>query len=344
MTDKQVKTTNTGLKDCYYICFDTNILLVFYELSDGVLDDIFHSAKLQTLKPITTTLLKDEFYRNRKKVLETKLAEYRPIPVSKNDVELSEISKDCNKEIAKVKSKFEEKITNHSFKADKIIKHIFEKAVNLEFNDEIIAYSRLRYDLGYAPGKGSQYNDMVNWQTIIFNLVNKIEYNKTGKQISEKSFDRRNHLFHLKHLYFCTEDNDYKYYKDLLQGEFKEKTQVDCEIISLKEFADLLPDIKERTSQELEKLSDSIGIIIIENNNRLRDILMNIRIPTIPDATSSLRSAIFGMDDILQKAVDSNTRATKMALDLLNNQDLGLKLTAKLLLKDVQKPNSDNIL
>ena len=148
------------------------------------------------------------------------------------------------------------------FEVDRLVKIIFEHAITFNYDKDVFDYSKMRYDLGYAPGKGAKYNDMVNWQTVIRGLS---EYPNLNK------------------VYFCVDDNDYLHYQEELSNEFTDKTNKEIQFINLNEFTSVVfKDLDEavkkdisRTINEAKKNEEETKKQIIEEYNTLGELLRN---------------------------------------------------------------------
>lgn len=187
-----------------YLFIDTNIYLKFYHFSD---DDLEELKKIVTLlnngeiKLFIPKQVKNEFYRNRdskladaiKKIKDSKIQMNLPA-FCKSYFYYSQINqyvKDIEKEKDDLLKTLFDDIKNKQLKADKVVENLFNIAEEIDYTPEIVNRSKLRYDLGNPPGKGSSYGDALNWECLL-TIENSDRFNP-------EKYD----------LYFISDDQDY---------------------------------------------------------------------------------------------------------------------------------------
>lgn len=159
---------------------DTNVLLDFFRLSQGDLDELRKVARLEEAGKITLFLsdyLKDEFLRNREKVITEALAQFKksevvlhlPNIVRMDDEEgqFSTLASDLKERIKKAESQVREKGLRSETKADIVIGELFEKARLREVGENIISKAIRRKELGRPPGKKNSCGDAIHWEWLL---------------------------------------------------------------------------------------------------------------------------------------------------------------------------------
>lgn len=167
-------------KKSLYIFIDSNIFLNFYDFHREDLERLAQLVELvekEEIKLFTTKQNKQEVGRNR----EARLAEaYNKFRESKIFVDMPVICqsyseyaevKRAQKVLADKKSALSKNlwkdIISHSLEADKIIKKLFDAAIDIN-SDEVLNEARTRYALGNPPGKkDGSYGDEINWEALL---------------------------------------------------------------------------------------------------------------------------------------------------------------------------------
>ena len=208
-----------------HLFIDTNVYLKFYDFSKEDLEELEKVKVLLANKELVLYVpnqTKDEFKRNREaKLAETikKIKEANtsiPLPIfckkySEYD-EITQLSKDINKQKEALLKKIISDIHNKKLKADEIIALLFEYGREIEITEEIIQNGKTRYDLGNPPGKKGSYGDALNWESLL-------------KEACQP------HLGDTYDLCFISDDKDYisaidsDNFNSFLEEEWKEKKQ-----------------------------------------------------------------------------------------------------------------------
>lgn len=263
-----------------HIFFDTCSLLKLYELPEDILYNIEVCLKANTLKPLITNLIQDEFYRNREKTLKEKFdiqsVILQPKKINfKNTTSIfltGELYEDFMKKYKELTKAYntwkklqEKKIMQKKLYADSLINKIFQKAEILHYTPDIIATARDRRDLRYPPGKGSGYSDMTNWLTL------QMEVKKLVKPAKDKFFAG----IKGEYIYLCSEDGDYINYKSLLQQEFVNGAGIKIEIGNLKTILQdyLLPEMV----KEIEAAYSEFYKTLRKEADYVNNVIMQLR-------------------------------------------------------------------
>ncbi|MEZ7211427.1 DUF4935 domain-containing protein [Pantoea ananatis] len=180
------------------VFIDTNLFLDFYRMGKDKLDElekVFALHQYGKLKLWIPELLKNEFWRNRSKVVADNIkdigSDYKPsLPhifrqhenITEFNKALIEINKVRNTIYQDIQSQFK----NETLAADVVIKKIFSVAAIIEIDEETIQKGTRRYDFGNPPGKNKSYGDAINWECLLREIPD-------GEDI-----------------YIITEDSDYK--------------------------------------------------------------------------------------------------------------------------------------
>ncbi|PNS00503.1 hypothetical protein X927_03215 [Petrotoga mexicana DSM 14811] len=143
---------------------DTNILLSFYHFTSEDLEELNKLVVLLKQKKVKLYLLEqivDEFQRNREnKIMDAlkQLQESRlklELPQLCKDFEeyptLKELQKEYEKQRSTSVDKIMKNVVEHTLKADKTIKDLFEKAKRLPTDDDQMAKARVRMEVGNPP-------------------------------------------------------------------------------------------------------------------------------------------------------------------------------------------------
>ncbi|KAA1244553.1 PIN domain-containing protein [Aquimarina sp. RZ0] len=250
---------------------DTNIYLKFYHFTNDELEELSKLIVLLKEEKIKLYIPKqvlNEFKRNRevkiadalKKLKAEKLNNVFPV-FCKEYGEYSEMKKaisEYEKNKKELLNKLTVSIESYSLKADMVIKNLFEQANTINYSEDLIEKSKLRYDLGNPPGKKQSYGDALNWESLLVSIEN-------GED-----------------LYFLSDDKDYfseidnKQFNKFLENEWQASKKSDIIFYkSLSEFfKDKYPDIKLASELQkdilIDKLEDSGSFKVARTNlNRL---------------------------------------------------------------------------
>lgn len=274
------------------IYIDTNIFLNFYNLSKDDIQELkkvkalLSSGELNIYLPEQT---KNEFYRNREKIISEAINHIKSQSISNNfpqiskDYEEHEDVKNAYRKYESAKNKMVSKLISDAKKfelnADKLIDEIFELSKYIPSNEAIENKAKNRYDLGNPPGKGRSYGDAVNWVSLLekcdkgenlyvisddgdyHSLLDKNEIHYYLKK--EWSQLKNSEVFYYNSLTFFFKD---KFPKILLADEYEKELAIQ-KLLDSKSFADAktnlsrLAKYKEFTNQQLNE------IISIANTN-----------------------------------------------------------------------------
>jgi predicted nucleic acid-binding protein len=231
------------------IFIDTNILLDFYRLSSGDLEELRKIAKLSKVGKIRlfiSDFLKDEFFRNREAAISSAIEQFRK---SRADLQLPNLVRiySTAQELINIRDAFvetkeilmeevQENIRNSSLMADSVIAELFESTDIQKVSKEIITVGTERSSLSKPPGKRDSCGDAVHWEWLLEILPSKED------------------------LFLISRDEDYESplnpgsLGSYLQDEWKNKKGSRCILYSsLKDFlAEHFPDIK--LADEIDKL------------------------------------------------------------------------------------------
>ena len=178
------------LNNMIHLFIDTNRYLPLYEFKKERLEEI--EKLINSIRENKVTLwlpeqVKNEFDRKREDWLlgvYKKIEKLIPkndnfespnIPESEDELnKIRQIHETINDNKAKInsivediKNKFEIKIKDGSFLADKIINNLFSSAKFIPYDETVIKKAFRRFDLGNPPGKKSSYGDSVIWETLL---------------------------------------------------------------------------------------------------------------------------------------------------------------------------------
>lgn len=235
----------------HHIFIDTNIFLDFYREShqentpqklNEILQKIQNSPN--NYKIYLTDNLKDEFYRNRAKVLKDQYDQLNSklkltglgIPTVIRTLELHAPFQESLNNLERAKqamlNDFLERSKNKGFEQDRFMEEFFNISEIYKFKQEEKDKARDRYDFGYPPGKNKTYGDALSW----LHLLNEVPEGQS--------------------LYLVTRDNDFKNpldSKDLhpfLKQEWQDLRKGELYLI---DSLNILFHTLDATDQEIEK-------------------------------------------------------------------------------------------
>ena len=162
---------------------DTNILLSFFHFTSEDLEELNKLIVAITRKKINlfvTDQVITEFKRNRENKLNNALSDFKQKRIniryprfckeySEYD-NMRQIEKEFNKYHSQMLDKIDRDIKSNSLKADQIIKYIFEKAIIIQADENIINKSQIRSRIGNPPGKKNSLGDAINWELLLEHL------------------------------------------------------------------------------------------------------------------------------------------------------------------------------
>ena len=159
------------------VFIDTNILLDFFRLSRGDLDEVQKMIRLwknQRLNLLISNYLKDEFYRNREKVIAESLSSFSKSAITLHRPHLVRLHFEST-ELEQLQTKFghlkesllskviEESRCGNTI-ADRVIAELFSAAHLPNIEEITIEKGVLRSNLGKPPGKVSSCGDAIHWE------------------------------------------------------------------------------------------------------------------------------------------------------------------------------------
>jgi rRNA-processing protein FCF1 len=157
------------------VFIDTNMLLNFYRFHKDDLEElekIFALHQYGKVKIWMPKLIKDEFWRNRGKVVSEHIQTITegnkfniPNIIKKHEKinELQQAYKEFNKLRSEILNSIENEFVEENLPADLVIKQMLENSQVIEATPERIARGMQRFNLGNPPGKNKSYGDAVNW-------------------------------------------------------------------------------------------------------------------------------------------------------------------------------------
>ena len=245
---------------------DANIYLNYFKMSSENIDSLEELLKILKTKKKLKLLLPEqtlqEYSRNRDNIVnETKMAlkeqkNFKPIlpPMVRSWSEAGKIKrlfKELNSYYERIIKKHDKELKNESSKLDKVINEIFDKAIKVLEEDNIINKAFYRMLKGNPPGKKDSYwikdsyGDAIVWESIL---------------------DKRTN----DNLAIVTDDNDWKEQHDkenlnrFLLKEWQKKTKKRIKVYSslgkfINDF-EKKPTIKKETIEREERLGSITNI------------------------------------------------------------------------------------
>lgn len=159
---------------------DTNIYLSLYAFTDdniGELQKLIELLKSQKLKLYVTSIVNQEFYRNRDKKLAESLGGLERFTVSapiprfmEHHSEVDEIR--AALKIVKAKrtellAKATTEILEKKLAADDLFRTLRDQVGVLAISDEMDKNARRRLERGNPPGKDGSLGDRLNWEALL---------------------------------------------------------------------------------------------------------------------------------------------------------------------------------
>lgn len=165
------------------IFIDTNILLDLYHLSGPDLDELKKVIKLHQTSQIKIYLpkqVKDEFYRNRERVVKesielfekSKASSSLPNMAKTHDriPELRGLQESFNQLVRDIKADVTLQAVESRLKADELIEVLFDQFKEESIDQEIILKAKDRQQIGNPPGKRDSLGDAINWEWLIVSV------------------------------------------------------------------------------------------------------------------------------------------------------------------------------
>ncbi len=167
----------------YHVYADANIFLDFFRFSD---DDLGELSKLQKhldenkITLYLPQLTAEEYARNRDKVVIAQLEEInrtslklgipifiREMQEAKDFLKCLGDSLEARKNLARA---VEDQASARSFRADEIIRAIFDRANRIRTSADLLHRARERLSLGNPPGKTGSVGDRLNWESLLSSI------------------------------------------------------------------------------------------------------------------------------------------------------------------------------
>jgi hypothetical protein len=159
---------------------DTNVYLGFFRLTGDDLEEL-HKLVVAVRSGETnlylTQQVRDEFRRNRKKVIAESLksVESSKLPAGfprllQNYPEFEELRQALTtyeEHRGHLLTTVREAAAQKELHADGLIQELFKLAQDVPMSPEIWNAAQQRYDLGNPPGKNDSYGDAINWESLI---------------------------------------------------------------------------------------------------------------------------------------------------------------------------------
>lgn len=162
------------------IFIDTNILLGFYSLSNGDLEELRKIAKLAEngkIKLFVSEYLEGEFWRNRESVIVRAISAFEKSRVELHlpniaktydvAVELRNLKRDFDTKLKALKEDLHKDVAENGLKADAVIAEVLRSASHDVVEAKIIQTAILRHRLGHPPGKKDSCGDAVHWEWLL---------------------------------------------------------------------------------------------------------------------------------------------------------------------------------
>ena len=159
---------------------DTNIYLSLYAFTDdniGELQKLIELLKSKKLKLYVTTIVNQEFYRNRDKKLAESLTGLErfvvsaPIPrFMEHHSETAEIRaalKTVKEKRADLMGKATKEILEKKLAADELFRTLRDQGGLITVSDEADKEARRRLERGNPPGKEGSLGDRLNWEVLL---------------------------------------------------------------------------------------------------------------------------------------------------------------------------------
>ncbi len=167
------------------VFIDTNVLLDFFRMSSGDLEELRKIARLSAtdrVKLLISDVVKDEFARNREGVIslsvsqfkKSKLELHRPniVRVHPESLELQQLQKRFQELLKILSARVVAEAHNRSTKADVVITELFAATTIHNVDADIIDRAMRRVSLGRPPGKEGSIGDAIHWEWLLHHVPN----------------------------------------------------------------------------------------------------------------------------------------------------------------------------
>jgi predicted nucleic acid-binding protein len=163
-----------------HVFVDTNIFLSLYAFTDDNIEELkklIALIKQGELKIYISTMVNQEFHRNRDKKIQESLGNFEKFSTSLSiprfmehhgEVkELQSLLKESREKHASLIEKSKAEIANLNLAADKLFLELTEAATLIAISEEMDACARRRLDRGNPPGKDGSLGDRLNWEMLL---------------------------------------------------------------------------------------------------------------------------------------------------------------------------------
>ena len=167
------------------VFIDTNVLLDFFRMSSGDLEELRKVAQLEkngNIKLLLSNMVQDEFARNRENVIAESLAQFekskfelhRPniVRVHPESVELEQLQSRIRELTKTIVDRVTAEAVAEQTNADNVIGELFAAADIHSVNDSIIRIAMDRTTLRKPPGKKDSCGDAIHWEWLLSHVPN----------------------------------------------------------------------------------------------------------------------------------------------------------------------------
>jgi len=161
------------------IFIDANVLLNVYETKGDDINDLqglMDLAETGVFNLVTTDVVKDEFLRNRDRVIAESMKEYNDgiiglrypsiVRHMSGYGELKQLEGELKKKKQELRDQIMQLIEEDRLPIDKLINKYFDKATMVSRTSDVVKKANTRDRLGQDPGKPGQLGDHINWLLI----------------------------------------------------------------------------------------------------------------------------------------------------------------------------------
>lgn len=162
------------------VFIDTNVLLDFFRMSSGDLEEIRKIAGLARAGGLTflfTDIVQDEFDRNREGVIAQSLSQFnkstlelhRPniVRAHPESLELEHLQAKFRELKRVISERVRTEAAERRARADEVIGELFEAAAAHTVDDDVIQRALSRVKLGRPPGKNESVGDAIHWEWLL---------------------------------------------------------------------------------------------------------------------------------------------------------------------------------
>lgn len=163
-----------------HVFVDTNIFLSLYAYTDDNIEELkklIALIKQRELKIYISSMVNQEFHRNRDKKIQESLGNFEKYSTSisiprfmEHHAEVKDLQsllKEAREKHAALIAKSKAEIANLDLAADKLFLELTEAATLVSITDEMDANARRRLERGNPPGKDGDLGDRLNWEMLL---------------------------------------------------------------------------------------------------------------------------------------------------------------------------------